>query len=137
MSGKNLAVNTMLLALSGAANSWARIHEEPAVLVRLIDTAVIPPQLMFPAKNTATKILASAGVRVNWGKIGCAGEGAVRIIDLRFTYSTPTAYKPGALAEALPYAHRGVRVTVFFDRVSDALRLHELSAGAILGHVLA
>jgi hypothetical protein len=99
---------------------------------------------MIPAKDTATRILASAGVRVSWEKggpqsrtTGCGSGGALQIIDIRFTYFTPAFYKPGALAEALPFALSGVRIMVFFDRVPNIFKGYPQWAGPIVGHVLA
>src|SRR4051812_37123480 len=103
MTRKNVAIQVMFLTMCGTAVSWARGNEEPDVLVRLIDAGQVPQPLMMQAKVTAEKILASAGVRLSWGKIGCGSEGAVEIIDLRFAYFTPAKYHPGALAQAHPY----------------------------------
>ena len=41
-----------------------------------------------------------------------------------------------SLAMAMPYADSGVRVVIFYDRVSPLLRDHHAPAETILGYVL-
>ncbi len=128
----------VLLALGSVTALWARNGDEPEVLVRLIDTYRVPQPLLFRAKDTAGQILASAGVHVRWGRMGSRpGAETMDVIDVRFAYSFPETYKPKALAEAFPFAGNGVRINIFFNRLASTIKLYELSAGSILGHVLA
>ena len=136
MTIKNLVLNLILLAVSAAS-----VHaedDEQEVLVRVFHAGSVPRYLLIPAEAAATKILASAGVRIRWANGGSAGNTSgtfLDTIDLRFAYSTPENHMPGALAAALPFARSGLRITVFYDRVSrNLLELNPISAAPVLAH---
>ena len=150
MRRKNSAVNVMLLMMSCNAISLASGNvnsTDPEVVVRVFQTGLIPGPTLHQGQIVAQRIMATAGVHVRWvyGGFktespvpGCAsGGGAVQTIDLRFVYSTPRYYLRGALAEAFPFAQSGIRITVFFDRVSDIPKGYRIPAHLLLGHVLA
>jgi hypothetical protein len=144
MIRKHLAVNMMFLTMSTTALSWAGGHAQPEVMVRLVEAHAVPLSLMIQAKKSAAQILASAGVSLRWANgtkkaetSDCREGAPVRTIDLRFSSSTPETDAPGGLAVAFPYAHSGVRIVVFLDRLANTFRLRPTLAGVILGHVLA
>ena len=123
-------------------------ESKPEVMVRVFDSGPLLQQTLLLAETTASEILGSIGVRLYWTNLRsgsdtksrtgvCGTSGSVQTIDLRFTYFTPVNYKPGALAEAFPLIKSGVRINVFYDRVTKVLPRRPQLAGRILGHVLA
>ena len=134
------------MAISSVAGSWAENQE--TVLIRLLDSDQVGGPSLLDAEAVAAKVLASDGFRVRWqdgdlparSKSATGGDTihpAAETMDIRLVYSTPPGKKPSALAEALPFAQRGVRVTVFFDRVAALAGHDPLFTPRILGHVLA
>jgi hypothetical protein len=118
------------------------------VLVRVLEANSVDPETLLWAEDTASDILAAAGIRLRWAKVqpttdnesrpaDCATSRWVQTIGLRFNVRTPADDKPGALAAASPFAQSGVRVTVFYDRVTRILPTQPEWSGRILGHVLA
>ena len=129
MIRKDLVVTVMLLVVDMAHGAD---KSKPEVLVRVLETNSVAPETLLRAEDTATGILAAAGIRLRWANLrstpdtesrtgACGTSGSVQTIDLRFSYPTPADYKPGALAAASPFAQSGVRITVFYDRVAKIL----------------
>lgn len=146
MIRQRLVVTVMLLAVAGMAH--CADNPQPEVLVRVSDAGPLLQQTLLLAETTASEILGSIGVRLHWTNLrsapdtesrtgACGTSGSVRTIDLRFTYFTPADYKPSVLAEAFPFAKGGVRINVFYDRIAKVLARRPISAGRILGHILA
>lgn len=143
MIRKDLVVTVMLLVIDLAQ---AADRSKPKVLVRLFEGNAVSSQTLLRAKDTATDILAAAGVRIRWANLrstpesrtgDCGTSGSVQTIDLRFSDPAPADYKPAALAAASPFAQSGVRITVFYDRVAKILPSQPRWSGQILGHVVA
>ena len=80
------------------------------------------------AKFLATKILANAGVRLEWSN---HAEGEIRIEMV----AGVARFHPGALAYAAPFTKSGIRVRVFYDRVLETRR--GIAAAEVLAHVFA
>jgi len=151
MINKILVLGMMVQAISSGRHRVMPENPDgaqPEVLVRVFDVGAVSGLTMAQGEVVAKQILASAGVRVRWAisavprrpelqAAACENASAVETIDIRFAYSVPAEYKRGVLAEARPFAKCGVRITVFFDRVSRIFGLRLAPDAAILGHVLA
>ena len=139
MITRKTAIHLVLLAISGNSGCWAAVktgNPDPQVAIRLLDADPVAGPDLRTAQDIAGKILASAGVRVRWHG-GHAIHPAAETIDIRFTHSLPRYGTTGALAESSPFAHSGVRITVFLDRVLEYANRNPLFTPRILGHVLA
>ena len=125
-----------------ATTACAAEATDPQLVVRLLGMPrYVGPDVLL-GRHIATGILASSGVRLRWARETSAEPerlsvecGTVPAIDVRIVYSTPADPDRRALAEALPLARSGVRITVFYDRVESAAG-KDLT-GFVLGHVLA
>lgn len=138
-----VAIHLVLLAISSVAGSRAENRE--TVWIRLLGSDQVGGPSLAAAEAAAARVLASAGIRVRWkdsdlparSKSATGGDEihpAAETIDIRLVYSTPPGKKPSALAEALPFAQRGVRVTVFFDRVAALAGHDPLFTPRVLAH---
>jgi hypothetical protein len=151
MINKILVLGMMVQAISSGRDRVMPENPDgaqPEVLVRVFGVGAVSGLTMAQGEVVAKQILASAGVRIRWvvsavprgpklQSAACENAPAVETIDIRFTYSMPAEYKRGVLAEARPFAKCGVRITVFFDRVSRIFDLRLAPDATILGHVLA
>jgi hypothetical protein len=137
MIRNSLAITATLFALATLAQ--AADKSKPEVLVRVLDGSAVSQQTLLRAQDTATDILAAAGVRLRWTSASRpTATGSVQTIDLRFSDTIPADYLPGALAAAHPFAQSGLRITVFTDRVARLLPPAQTKwSGRVLGHVLA
>jgi len=104
-------------------------HAQQRVTVWVRQDAVVHGQALIGAEAVASKLFAAAGVRIKW----CYGHPTGDAISIAFSELTPSDYRPGSMAFALPY--EGVHITVFYDRISRATPAN--LAPALLGHVLA
>jgi len=70
---------------------------------------------LWRAEAVASKMFASAGVRVDWhfGSSSCPEDGII----IRRRDKTPADLRPSALAYALPY--QGSSIEVFMDRIEQ------------------
>jgi hypothetical protein len=150
MINKILVLGMMVQAISSARDRVTPENPDsvqPEVLVRVFDAGGLSGMTMSHAEFVAKQILASAGVRLRWTSsaipkhpdlqtTACETATTVETIDIRFA-SVPPEYKRGVLAEAHPFAKCGVRITVFFDRVSRLFETRLAPDASILGHVLA
>jgi hypothetical protein len=139
------------LAALASCDAGARETEgaiEPEVTVYLVGGHVAPLPLLAQGKQTATRILAQAGVRLRWvsGTPLPAPDAAsarrepsrcARTIILTLAEKAPTDLPPEAFARALPYGGDPGSVTVFYDRIAPVLGAVQFEAGAVFGHVLA
>ena len=139
MITKRSAIRFVLLALAGSPSSWAASAPgSPAfqVAIRLFGAEELYAPDLQAAKDVAAAILATAGVEVRWQDAG-ATHPTAETIDVRLLHSTPLRRSPRRLGEALPFAHSGIRITLFLDRVSDCANRNPLFMRRIVGHVLA
>ena len=80
------------------------------------------------ARQVTDRILAQAGVRIEWRVAKCP-SGALRI---KFGWDTPSSLEPRALAHSFPF--QGSHIEVFADRI--AMRNRSMRP-YVLGYVLA
>jgi hypothetical protein len=85
------------------------------------------------AKDIASKMFATIGVRIDWrkGLAGCPAQG----LQVSVSDSTPANLMPGALACARPY--EGTHIRLFYDRIAqvDAVLLPRLLAHVLVHEV--
>ena len=104
-------------------------HAQERVTVWVRQDAVVHGRVLIGAEDVASKLFAEAGVRIKW----CYGHPTEDAISIEFSERTPSGYRPGSMAFALPY--EGVHITVFYDRISRATGANLVPT--VLGHVLA
>ena len=104
--------NIMVIAAMTAASATAKSAPAAGRTLPVCFEEFASVENLALAQGVANKLLAPAGVVIDWRLTACP-NGAVRII---FRNKTPDSLKPGALAFALPY--EGTRIEVFSDRVA-------------------
>lgn len=128
---KTSATITMAAMLAGAA--WAATKSDSQRLAVCIEDGNHAG--VADAKASASRLLLSAGVKLDWhGEISfCTGQRDAMVVSFRAV--TPKAFHPGALAYAYPY--EGVHIEVFYDRIAqaDPGLLPSLMANAIVHEI--
>jgi hypothetical protein len=104
------------------------------VLVCLDARGVVPGSVQLAAKAHSSAIYEKIGIDLKWERPAACADGGIAI-DVR--EDAVKGASPMALAHALPFGTGPQRITVFYNRVKNVIRFEELSAGAILGHILA
>lgn len=114
------------------------------VVVRVEDTALVSRIVLMRAQIAAARMIASAGVRVEWTNrkparrdgLTCdqtrRQEVLVRLVPGKIRTASSEAF-----AMAAPYASSGIRVTIFHGEVVRASGRQFRLESAILAHVLA
>jgi len=80
----------------------------------------IAANVLFPAEGTASRMLATAGVQIDWRRgVPHSGERTREQADfvVEFSEHTSPDYHPGAMAYTQPY--EGVHIVVFYDRMQN------------------
>ena len=141
----------MMIVAAGfaAMPTQAQDPQGPAnrVVTVRVNNPTTPPQILIPAKDIASKVLAQAGIRLVWRTtyktepttpMGSCGERRLQVIDISVVDKAPQNLMQSAMASAYPFSSGGVRIVVYWDRVQ---RLHEgvdsSTLRVVLGHVLA
>jgi hypothetical protein len=91
----------------------------------------VPRLDVHEAQVLASKILASAGVKIDWRSRHSRAAG--KAIQINFQDQTPANEFPGALAKSFPFG--GTQVVVFYDRIKR--KFPESARVSVLAHVLA
>jgi hypothetical protein len=138
--------NTFTLALVITCSLAAVEHSNPNQLpysipqinACLISDTFLNRTLFADAEHKATEIYDGIGVQLEWNCDRVSkSESPRNTVLIRVQGGTPDAYLPGALAFALPFAHHGVRVTLFYDRIRPLLDRYADCQGSLIGHTLA
>jgi hypothetical protein len=120
-------------------------HAGPDVMV-YVESELVTPYVLLRAEATATRMFAGIGVRVQWANRrpgrrsvpasgGCAPKRPEEIV-VRMASGRAASDSRDAFADALPYASDGVRVTVFYAELRQALCARPRLESAVLAHVL-
>ena len=124
----------LLLAVCFLPALWAAPHtEDPVVFACLQSETLVTGGVLPLGEQTAAQIFSSIGVELHWS---CDARPANTIL-IRLAARVPKHFRKGTLAFALPFARKGVRITVFYDRLEPIFEEHQAFAGSIFGHVLA
>jgi hypothetical protein len=119
---------TMVLA---AGMAWAG-GTVPARTVTVCSRRTADSLTLYQAQAAASKMFATAGVKIDWREPRPCPAGAILI---SLSDNAPESDHPGALAYALPY--EGTHIVVFYDRIlrrSAAVAPNALPM--LLAHVL-
>jgi hypothetical protein len=135
---------TWLLLAALAAGTGAQAQEcrpdvQQLTVYTLSGKTLVPNEVMARARYMATKVLAGAGVAVEWVK-GERPQDPQRkycgdLLTIAFDVKVPAGYAAQAMAYTNLNAGWSTEIHIFYDRVSafpDRLRMAEF-----LGHVLA
>lgn len=134
----SLAVATVCTAGAGNLAEPIRYH----VNVRIRTAVGVPAPLLWQSEDGATSIFARTGIALTW-RFGrprpaeCGRESAMREIAMVFVAQAPPNVAHSALAMAVPSADSGVRIVIFYERVTSLLRDHQAHRAAMLSYVLA
>jgi hypothetical protein len=124
----------LLLAVCFLPELGAAPHAgDPVVFACLQSETFVTGGVLPSGERTAAQIFSSIGVELRWS----CDTRATNPILIRVAARVPKHFRKGTLAFALPFARKGVRITVFYDRLEPILEEHQTFAGSILGHVLA
>lgn len=103
-----------------------------ALTIHLNDYAQAPGQVLHPATDEASRLFRAARIRITWecpSTESRADQGTDMTsaayqqpdmrgyIVVRVMRRAPASVFPGALGYALPFAHTGAHVLIFYDRV--------------------
>jgi hypothetical protein len=98
--------------------------------------------VLYRARAVVTEIYSGMGIRVAWKAAGASPGGcsvgpshASIIVNEQF--STTQGISREALAFSSPYSRAGPCITLLMNRLRPAVESNPLSAGFLLGHVLA
>lgn len=120
---------------SGNTARGGEASSKSAVLIRLVHDSV-PKDVLAPAELPAGRILARAGIELNWSTLTSQSNlSAWPRIDIELTRSAPDDDSRNALASAAPFANEGTRIHIFMDRIERACSCELFSD--MLGHVFA
>jgi len=128
-----LLVVSLLPALGAAPHA-----SDPVVFACLKSETYVMGGVLPNGQQAASQIFDGIGVKLLWSCPDRAGkEPAGETILIRLAARVPKHFRKGTLAYALPFARKGVRITVFYDRLEPILEEHLPIAGSIFGYVLA
>jgi hypothetical protein len=150
---KALLTSTLAL-LASALHGKTASETNPAQMlpIRLYDEAHVPNPELRLATSEAERLFRAARLRIVWDQPLAESEEdrgtdmtspAFRQLDdrryivVRLMRRTPAAVFPGALGYALPFAHTGAHVLIFYDRVDALTHCVNTAAYVILGHAMA
>lgn len=121
----------------------SKIAENRVVIYMTLGSAEIDGVEITLARRQASRLLASAGVTLEWryGQPRSDSRGA-RVIGIAFAVEAPAAFcdrqHAEALAAARPYGENVTSILVFADRIAMlGSNFHQPQTGKLLGHVLA
>jgi hypothetical protein len=120
----------LLPQLSGAVTVGAITKLDIAVCLQV--SAGVPFMLLVQGENTASELFEDIGITIHWT---CHNE--LSSIGVRVREYAPRDFHKGAFAYALPYAHEGDRVIVFYDRFATIAATAPAVAPIVFGHILA
>jgi hypothetical protein len=129
-----------------------KIDPAPTLSIRLYDQAQVPNTVLRLATAEADRLFRPTGFRIAWNhRLAESAEdrgtdmtspafrqaGSRGYLVVRLTRRTRASVFPGALGYALPFAHTGAHVLIFYDRVEALAQPVNTAAYIILGHALA
>ena len=118
----------------------------PDVVVYVDNGTLVPPDVMLGAKETASRMFAGIGLRVQWtfrrpaqvkesAGTRCAPVQPEAIV-IRMASKRSAATAGEAMASALPYARTGIRITIFYSELQEATHRRPGLEPMLLAHVL-
>jgi hypothetical protein len=146
---KLLVVGLLVVLPVSAGNpkrGQAAQHAVPDVMVYVEGGELVAASVLLRAEATATRMFARIGVQVQWpdrrpgrgaepASTGCALKRPEEIVVRMASERAASALRE-ALAVARPFAHTGVRVTVFYGELREVGRVQPRLEPVLLAHVL-
>ena len=126
-----IAMTMIALAVLGTAGGRA---DESRLRIYTDAEGIIPGFTFYPAKDRAAKMLATAGVPVEW-RSGRPSPDQLRregAISIHVISRSPETVSPGALAFALPFER--TQITLMYDRL--VTMAEPVLRPALLAHVM-
>lgn len=133
----------LLLCLFLTAADCMALGDQPVVEVDLpVTTNPVMDLAVQRAHLIVNELYAEIGVRVVWGAMAsarsaCTQEGLRRKIVVDFADAAPPGLHTDVFAFSNPYSTRGPCVTLLMNQIVPAVRKNPISAGYLLGYVLA
>jgi hypothetical protein len=148
-----LMVNTfVLMAGSGSGKTRTEIAPAQTLAIHLYDHAQASAQTLHLATGEASRLFRAARIHISWECPSTESpedqgtdmtSAAFQKPDMRgflvvrLTTRTSANVSPGALGYALPFAHTGAHVLIFYDRVEAIAHSVNEPTYVIFGHALA
>jgi hypothetical protein len=141
-----------LIAGSLSGKTPTEIAAAQTLSIRLYDQAGVPNAVLHLATAEADRLFRAARLRIAWNQPSTESvedrgtdmtSAAFQEADnrnylvVRLMRRTPATVFPGALGYALPFAHRGAHVLIFYNRIEALTQRVNTAADVILGHALA
>ncbi len=130
-----IGISALLCAGAGARQPAPAA--DLTVPVRLVWEVSAPPSYDRRAKFSASRLLAEAGITLEWRKGAPHAALGPDVIGINVVASAPPEFANHTLASALPYAAGPVRIQVYFDRLVDYAASCAARGPEIMGYVLA
>ena len=121
-----------MLAMTVAALGQARETTKQHVIVYFQDKSDVPLEVKNRAKELASAMFISAGVKIDW-RNGEPSPSSPKALAIRLARNTPSTEKPGALAYTNPSER--VHIVVFWDRLELGLIPTELLAHVMVHEI--
>jgi hypothetical protein len=150
-----LASTLALLTGSAFGKTGRNLGLEPTLSVHVYDQAQVPRGVLHQGTVEAMRLFRAAGIQITWNQpvveapedrgLDMSEESSPTFrspderpyLVVRLVRGMPASAVPGALGFALPFAHTGAQVCLFYDRVEALTRSANAASYVILGHALA
>jgi hypothetical protein len=122
------------------------------VSIRLYNQAQAPVRLLHSSTDAASWLFRAARIRISWEWPSTEAvedegtditgapfrrRGDRRYVVLRLMPRAPATVSPTALGLAIPFAHSGAHILIFYDRVEALTRYANIATYLILGCAMA
>jgi hypothetical protein len=129
---------SLLPALWAAPRASDPHASDPVVFACLKSETYVMGGVLPNGQQAASRIFDGIGIKLLWSCPDRVGTKPAREpILIQLAARVPRHFRKGTVAYALPFARKGVRITVFYDRLEPILEEHLPFAGSIFGYVLA
>jgi hypothetical protein len=153
-SSRLLLMGTTFALLAGPllGKTGTGISQAQILSIHLYDEAQVPARVLYSATEEVNWLFRVARIRIIWERPstespedrGTDMSSAAfqqpdtrRYIVVRVMRRTPLNAFPGALGYALPFAHTGAHVLIFYDRVEILGSAVNEATYTVLGHAIA
>jgi hypothetical protein len=148
----SLTITVAVMASSLSGKGGREITAVQTLSIRLYNEAQVPVRALQSATDEASWLFRAARIRINWECPSTElpedhgtdmSSATFRQLDnrsylvVRLMPRTPGTVFPGALGYALPFAHMGAHVLIFYDRVEALTQRVNAAMYVILGHAMA
>lgn len=148
-----LVVNTLaLMGASVSGKSRNALAPGQTISIRVYEHAQTPAGVLHSATDQASWLFRAAQIRISWEfpstespedqgtdmtSAAFQQPDARPYIVVRLMRRTPATVFPGAMGYALPFAHAGAHVVIFYDRVETVADSSKTATYLVLGCAVA